>query len=273
MPNIYWSFPCLDAKPTSQVLLERGDQFAEYGNQPLIVTGHYGAGNVLYMGLNGTWRWRRVGTQAQYFDRFWIQVVHFLVETKSLQGSRRGIIEANRKAYEIGDRVTLTARALSATFEPLDAPVLAAKIQSENGQERGLDLQPLPGQPGEYEASFFAQWIGRSQVTLVLPDGDGADGIEPTNFRVRPPGVESRSHWLNEKLLRELATASGGTYGTLGDLEQIIDAIPQNESTTVHSSPPEPLWNLSARLRYLAFLLPFVLLVVEWTIRKRYQLL
>ncbi|MGI9517047.1 MAG: hypothetical protein ACR2NP_08385, partial [Pirellulaceae bacterium] len=48
MPAIYWSFPTLAPKPTSQVLMERGDQINVEGNQPLLVAGRYGAGNVLY---------------------------------------------------------------------------------------------------------------------------------------------------------------------------------------------------------------------------------
>ena len=275
LPDIYWNFPVLGAKPTARVLLERGDQYTDDGNQPLLVAGRYGAGNVLFFGFNGTWRWRRVGTRAQYFDRFWIQVVQFLVESRSLQGSRRGIIDADRKEYEMGDRVTLTARALNEQFEPLQVTALNARVHQDQGSVQSIPLKPLPGQAGEYEASFVAQALGNFQASLELPGTDPNNSQETTStaFRVKPPSVESRSSWLNEKLLREIADASGGQYASLAELDTLIEQIPLKESTTEYASPPEPVWNLSQRLRYLAFLIPFVLLSVEWIIRKRYKLL
>ena len=105
------------AKPTSRVLLERGDQVNAEGNQPLMVTGRYGAGTVLYLGFQGTFKWRSLGLQAQYFVRFWIQVVRYLVETRSLQGTRRGFIDVEKSEFELGDRITLIGRVLDQEFK------------------------------------------------------------------------------------------------------------------------------------------------------------
>ena len=82
IPSVLWSFPAIAAKPTARVLLESGDQVNAEGNQPLMVAGRYGAGSVLYLGFQESFRWRPVGVQAQYFDRFWIQVVLFVVTQK-----------------------------------------------------------------------------------------------------------------------------------------------------------------------------------------------
>ncbi len=273
MPSIYWSFPTLTAKPTARVLMERGDQINVEGNQPLLVAGRYGAGNVLYMGFNGTWRWRRIGLRAQYFDRFWIQVVRYLVETRSLQGSRRGIVDPDRTDYELGDQVLLTARILNEQFEALNVPSVPALVRADDGRVQNIELKLLPGQEGQYESSFVAQKTGNFQVLVNLPGTDEESGIEPVSFRVKPPSVESRAYWLNEKLLREIAQTSGGQYLTLDQLDQLYDLMPQLDSTTEYSSPPEPLWDISSRLRYLAFLLPLLLLTVEWAVRKRFKLL
>ena len=45
------------------------------------------------------------------------------------------------------------------------------------------------------------------------------------------------------------------------------------ESSTEYSSPPKPIWDMNPRIRYLTFLLPFLLLTIEWAVRKRYKLL
>ncbi len=273
MPAIYWSFPTLSPKPTSQVLMERGDQINVEGNQPLLVAGRYGAGNVLYMGFNGTWRWRRVGLRAQYFDRFWIQVVNYLVETRSLQGKRRGFIDTERNEYELSQEVIFTARILDERFEELMLPTVPAQIQSEDGRVRNIRLKLLPGQSGQYEATFVPPATGTFRVNVLLDTDDDESAIEPVSFVVKPPSVESRAYWLNEKLLRDIADASGGQYFTLDQLDQLQAAVPNVESATEYNSPPEPIWDINERLRYIAFLLPFLLLTVEWAVRKRYKLL
>lgn len=273
MPDIYWSFPTLTPKPTSLVLMERGDQINVEGNQPLLVAGRYGAGNVLYMGFNGTWRWRRVGLRAQYFDRFWIQVVNFLVETRSLQGKRRGLIDTDRRDYELGDDVLLTARVLDERFEEMTTPEIPALIRDEDGRIQNIQLKLLPGQSGEYEARVMAHRTGAFQVVVNLPGATAESDVEPVTYRVKPPGAESRAYWLNEKLLREIAEASGGTYLPLDQLDQLAELVPRVDTTTEYSSPPRPLWDMNPRIRFLTFLLPFLLLTVEWAVRKKYRLL
>ncbi len=273
MPSILWSYPTMSAKPASRVLMERGDSVSEKGNQPLLVAGRYGAGNILYMGFNGTWRWRRVGLQAQYFDRFWIQTVRYLIETRSLQGSRRGFIDADRSDYELGNKVTLIAQIDDERFQPLKDPTVQAIVRSQDGTPQQIELKATPGQEGSYEASFFAQRIGTFEVSVNLPGADDETGIEPVQFRVQPPSVESQSYWLNEKFLRDIAQASGGKYYTLDQLESLAKDLPIAETKTEYNSPPQPIWDIHPPFRYLVFLLPFLLLTIEWAIRKKCRLL
>ncbi len=154
MPGIYWSFPTLAAKPTARVLLERGDQVNAEGNQPLMVAGRYGAGTVLYLGFHGTWKWRPMGLQAQFFDRFWIQVIRFLVETRSLQGTRRGFIDVEKTEFELGDRITLIGRVLDQQFQPATESEVTAVIRSGDGRSQKIAMKRLPQQEGRFEGTF-----------------------------------------------------------------------------------------------------------------------
>ena len=272
MPGIYWSFPALRAKPTARVLMERGDQVSAEGNQPLLVSGRFGAGSVLYLGFQGTWRWRPIGLQAQYFDRFWIQVVRFLVETRSLQGSRRGFIDREKTEYELGERVTLVARLLDEQFKPSKEPTFDAMIKSEDGREQSIKLKLLPNQEGRYEGTFSATRIGAYSATVKI--GDGTEKlIDPVTFRVVSPSAETGSYWLNEKLLRDIADRSGGQYFRLDSIQKLPEVLPNTVERFTFNSPPEPLWDASQKLRWLIFFLPVVLLSVEWALRKWYKLL
>ena len=257
------------AKPTARVLLERGDQVNAEGNQPLMVAGRYGAGTVLYMGFQGTWKWRPLGLQAQFFDRFWIQVVRFLVETRSLQGTRRGFIDIERTEFELGDRITLIGRILDQQFQPSSEPEVNALIRSGDGRSQKIVMKRLPQQEGRYEGTFVAQRVGNFEATIELPENGEEDKlIDPISFRVVPPSAESGAFWLNEKLLAEIATLSGGKYYRLEELESVPSDLPTMITRAEFNSPPEPLWDLSPLLRWLAFSLPVVLLSIEWIIRK-----
>ena len=272
MPNIYWSFPTLTAKPATQILMERGDLVNEEGNQPLIVAGRYGAGNILYFGFNGTWRWRRVGVQAQYFDRFWIQVVRFLVETRSLQGSRRGVIDPDRNNYELGDQMIITASFLNEQFEPMADPSVPAIISSDDGQTREIEFKLLPSQKGEYQARTVANATGSYKILVNLPGAD-VDAVEPAEFKVEAPSAELKAEWMNEKLLRDLADDSGGAYISINELPTLLDRIPTKTSTVEIKTPPKPLWDVNNQLRFFAFGFPIILLACEWAVRKWYRLL
>ena len=274
MPGIYWSFPTLAAKPTAQVLLERGDQVNAEGNQPLMVAGRFGAGTVLYMGFQGTWRWRPVGLQAQFFDRFWIQVVRYLVETRSLQGSRRGFIDMEKTEFELGCRITMIGRVLDQQFQPSKEPEIKAVIRSGDGRSQDVILKLLPQQEGRYEGSFVAQRTGNYVATIELGADDAEEKlIDPVSFRIVPPSAESGAYWLNEKMLMEIATLSGGHYYRLEQIETMPTDLPDLITRAEFNSPPEPLWDVSPLLRWLAFSLPVVLLSLEWMIRKWYKLL
>ena len=201
-------------------------------------------------------------------------MVRFLVETRSLQGSRRGFIDTEKTEFELGDRVTLIGRVLDQQFKPSTTPEVTAQIRSGDGRTREIAMKLLPQQEGRYEGTFMAQRVGNFEATIKL-DGNAADDklIEPISFRIVPPSAESGAHWLNEKLLAEIAQLSGGKYYRLDQLTTVPADLPSQITRAEFNSPPEPLWDVSPLLRWLAFSLPVLLLSIEWIIRKWTKLL
>lgn len=278
MPGISWSFPTKDAKATARVLIERGDQVSADGNQPLLVSGRYGAGSVLFFGFQGTWKWRPLGLQAQYFDRFWVQVVRFLVETRSLQGSRRGFLDREKSEYELGQRVTLVARILDTQFRPSTEESVDAIVTADDGRTEKVQLRLLPQQQGRYEGSFEARRPGNYSATIDLGPGSVSedpekDLIDPISFRIVTPSAETGVYWLNEPLMAEIAQKSGGAYIPFDQIERLPDLLPTKITRAEFNSPPRPLWDASQFLRWFVFLLPAALLSLEWALRKYYKLL
>lgn len=276
MPGTYWSFPAVDAKPTAKVLLEHQDQTLSLdgdSRRPLMVAGRYGAGNTLYLGFPGTWRWRSVGVQAEFYDRFWVQVVSYLTDARSIQGLKRGTVDPDREFYELGDRVELTARLLGPTYEPLVLQEVAGELTSENGVALPLTFRAVEGQPGQYVTTWRARTVGRFEVSVVLPDVADITLLESAKFRVEAPSAEAKATWLNEPLLREICETSGGAYYQMNEVPRALAELSTSFETVEWREPPKPVWDLSAWVRFLAFGLPILLLAVEWSVRKWFKLL
>ncbi|MEL7497462.1 MAG: VWA domain-containing protein [Planctomycetota bacterium] len=273
MPGIYWNFPAIAPKPTGQVLLERGDTTGVEGNQPLMVAGRYGKGSVLYMGFQGTYRWRPIGVQAQYFDRFWIQVVRFLVETRSLQQAKRGRIDTDKSEFELGERIEFFAEILDADYRPSTKPTQDVLVVSQDDNlTYTATLKLVPNSEGRYEGSFDAQRLGSYEASIKAV-GEEAESIGSSKFRIVPPSAEANAFWLNEKLLMEIAKQSGGEYLPLHQIDQLPEKLPVMITRAEFNSPPKPLWDAANMLRWMAYLLPVILLTCEWILRKWYKLL
>jgi len=270
LPGIFWSFPCKDARPTAQVLLEHSDPTLRSveGSRPLLVAGRYGSGHTLYLGFNGTWRWRRAGRQAEFFDKFWIQAVRYLVEGRSLEGRRRGYVQTERDRYEIGDKVTIAARLQDPTFSPLVAPKVDASIQIGSDTPETVHLLPVANQPGHFEASLTARKTGLHKVRLGIAASEAEGGVIATDFNVDLPSVETNQLWLNKPLLMGLASLSGGKYFDVDQLDQLVAAVPDKSETVEVRSKPDPLWDVRGMLLGLVGLLG-----CEWFLRKRFKLL
>ena len=270
LPGIFWSFPSKDAKPTSQVLVEHSDPTLRSveGSRPLMVAGRYGSGHTLYLGFNGTWRWRKAGRQAEFFDKFWIQAIRYLVEGRSLEGRRRGYVQTDRDRYEIGERITITARLQDASFNPLVLPRIDATIQVGGDTPETVPLPAVPNQPGGYEATLIAKKTGVHTVRIALPASEADSGLIETPFTVELPSVETNQVWLNKPLLMDLASLSGGKYFDVNQLDLLAAAVPDKTQTVEVRSQPKPVWDVRGMLFALVGLLS-----LEWLIRKRYKLL
>ena len=274
MPGFVWHFPTLAAKPAARVLIERGDQVGIEGNQPMLVEGRFGAGTILYVGFQGTWRWRSVGVQAQYFDRFWVQTIRFLTENRMLQGARRGFIDLDQSEFELGRQIVIRARLLDEQFRPSTLESIDVNLTDDTGRQDRLKLTLVPEQPGHYEGAMVAARSGNYQAIIALPDATPSDTrVEPISFRIVAPSVEANAYWLNEKLLREIADQSGGRYVQLDQLGELTDLLPRMETRVEFNSPPEPVWDLAPYIRWTMLLVPVLLLSLEWALRKWFKLL
>lgn len=269
LTGVYWSYPAGEAKPGTQTLVEHSDPRLNMRGKarPLLVTGQYGAGRTVFLGFDGTWRWRRFGEKIH--DQFWMQSVRYLFEGRRVGGQNRGRLGTDRDLYAIGDRIAMTARLYDKSFKPLETPTVPAQVRALGAAPVEVALRAVPGRPGHYAGTGIAAQLGLGEVTVTLgDDGGGKPAQLSKSFTVEVPRLEFTDTRLNRALLGELAQRSGGRYFEATNTAALAALLPDRHETVVVRGRPVELWDNSRLLLLLAGLL-----TVEWALRRRFRLL
>ena len=253
LPPVYWVTKTERAKPAAKTYLVNPN-----GNYPVIAMQRYGAGEVMWVGTENTWRWRR-NTGDLYHTRFWGQVVQRMAGRRLATGSRRSELRSDRSIAREGDRFTVFARLLDQSFQPRTDETIRAVLSesgSQPGPPRTVTLRAIPGSPGEYRAEFPAGEPGRYK--LGLPDDTGS-GIDLT---VRGTDREFAQTAMDKNTLQEIASITGGQFLREENLHE-FPSILNLEPTEIRLSRESELWN--SPLYFILLLLP---LTIEWFMRK-----
>jgi hypothetical protein len=271
----YWHYPVRREKPVAQVLLRHSDprMAGTFGPHVLLATQYVGAGRTAFLGFNSTWRWRK--GEERYFNRFWMQLLRYLIEGKLVGGRARCQIQTAKDQFELGDSVVVTVRALDEKFEPLFAPQLDLAVaplgpagQIDAAVEpRTIALVPVPGRDGYYQGRFVADRPGTTRLALTMP-GSGAGPAGQKDVSVVQPDLEMQHTAMNRAGLRQLAAATGGKYFEIDEAGLAPEAIPDRSQTYVVRERPRPLWDSKVVLLILVGVL-----TVEWILRKKAKLL
>ncbi len=270
LPGIYWSFPAVEAKPAAQVLVNHSNPnfYSLDVPRPLLITGQYGSGRTVYVGFNGTWLWRGKGQDNEFYNRYWVQLVRYLVRGRALEAEGRGYIESEKDTWHIGDQITLNARLRDEHYDNLEAEQVAGVVQPDEGDPMPLTFHAIPGQSGEYQAGFLAREVGLHRVKVEL--GVGTEDVLSIEkeLSIIPPNLETRATWMKRQTLKNLASLSGGQYFEIDETKKLADAVPNRVRTIETQSPARPVWDNASLLMILV-----ILLGLEWALRKRFKLL
>ncbi len=266
--SVYWHYPVLREKPVATVLMRHGDPRMQnrFGSHILLATQYAGSGRSAFLGIDSTWRWRAYGDSV--FNKFWVQLVRYVVEGKLVGGNQRGSILTERDSYQLGDVINVSARLFDRAYQPMQIPSVEAEYHI--GDERGkITLLRITDRPGWYEARFVPPTTGSCELTLPIPDGDISDDVVRREVQVTRPNLEILQPQLARDRLVALAEQTpGGRYYDVKDAATLPDQIPDRHESTTIRSRPTPLWDDKWVLMLLVSLLS-----TEWAMRKIFRLL
>ena len=257
LPGFYWSAAVQRTRPGSDVLAVHSAMRNAGGRVPLLVTRPFGSGEVLFMGTDSAWRWRR-GVEDKYHYRFWGQVVRWMSHKRHMAQGEGIRLSFSPENPRVGENLFFQATILdldSAT----ERETVTAKIVSPSGKAERLEFSPVTGGWGVYKSGFTPREGGKYKVTVA---GEKGGRRLETEILVDQPQREKTGQPANAAILRELAELTRGASGTVGDLDALVKRI----SALPETEPVEQRLRLWASPWWGGLIL--FLLAIYWTARK-----
>ncbi len=258
LPPVYWVARVSRPKPAAEVLLVDADPAREsrFGKMPVLALQKYGLGQVMYVGTDNTWRWRK-NVGDVYYTALWGQIGQRLSLQHLLGGSKKTQLTTDKQNYVTGDRVSIFARLYNDNIDPVtEATVKGIYGLRTGGQKTEVTMRAIPEQPGLYRAEFIAPSPGAYQFFVER------DLEVPLDFNVTEPKFELGETAMNEPLLRDMAGISGGQFFREEDLHKLPDTI-SAKTDRVRSPLEVELWSSP-----LYFILMLLVVTAEWILRK-----
>ncbi len=259
LPPVYWVAKVARAKPAAEVLVVDPDPAKEtrFGKMPVIALQQYGLGQVMYVGTDNTWRWRKNAGDF-YYTLIWGQISQRLSIQRLLGVSKKTQLSLDKQSYYTGDRVTVYARLYTGVgFDPVQEPSVAASFSPKAGGPRSeVTLRGVPDQPGMFRGEFIAPPAGAYGFSVE------SDPQTVLDLLVAEPKFEFGETAMNEPLLKELAATTGGQYFREEDLHRLPEAI-RARTERVQSPLEVELWASP-----LYFLIVIAVVTAEWIVRK-----
>jgi hypothetical protein len=272
LPRLPWMLAG-KAKPGASALATAGDD----PSAVVLAAQPYGLGKVLWIGTDGTWRWRhRVGDA--YHHRFWGQVVRWAAAGKLAAGNAFVRFGPLKPRIGEGEPARLQARISEGVPGVGPALLIAARVfKSGVNPNPGeavavVALRPVPGQPRTFEAVAPALPLGSYTVRLDAPGLADALQLDPPPPIPRPEAsLEVVPRDSSERVelaaardpLDRLAAATGGKVVADFEANELPALLHSVEKETARTEET-PLWDSPA-----AMLLFFAIVTVEWVARKR----
>jgi len=258
LPGFYWCAAVEKGRPGGQVLAVHSGRRNESGRLPLLVTRPFGNGEVLFMGTDSAWRWRR-GVEDTYHYRFWGQVVRWMSHKRHMARGEGMRLAFNPENPQVGNNVFLQATLSDPGGALAGKERVRAEVLSPSGASETLEFAPVAGGWGVYQSDFRPREGGSYRIVV---SGEISKRQLEADILVERPKLEKLGQPANRSALEEIARVTRGVAGSIEDLDRIVSEI----SLLPEAEPLERRVQLWANPWWGGLIL--LLLVIYWTARK-----
>jgi hypothetical protein len=293
--NVVWSIEDAKKGPADSTVTSgndaEGNTLDRVRKRALLSTSSVGMGRVMYLASDQTWRFRQVNGMNLH-ERFWGQVIRWVVGNDRPAGGRYVQFGANKPKYVAGEQVIITSRLLGEDFAPLQGQSVkvVAKLAGGKDARTGLPtgerktvgeakLVEIADSPGFYRATLGGLPAGAIELSLA---GDKVEQLLNKDETVTSKtlhidvasqlDVEQRNVNPDKPALAGIARAGGGVALDAPYTDVLASHVPSlsytTESVQQYGLFADPKDKNTVKMHW-AFLILFAILVTaEWVIRK-----
>lgn len=234
----------------------------------LIAHQFYGFGQVMWLGIDSTWRWRfREGDR--YHHRFWGQIARWAASNKASAGNENVRLKLSATELQQGEDLgitTLWSGQAIVRNPKTRATAVVKKIDDEGVVSdeafASVELVPDEGRTRSHSAKILNPPAGAYRVDILIDGQPPEEPISAEFFVQEEKSLELSDVSCNRQLLQQIADASGGRVFNADEVDEIVDMF-SNKDETQTKTIETPLWD-----HWSMMILFFVLLTLEWLIRK-----
>ena len=207
---------------------------------------------------------RRVSAQLDSvntpFDRFWDQMMLWLLASQDFTPSRKYSFRPNSANVQLGEKAYFRV-----TLRQPDPALKSVSVKFyQGGAEIGrTDLAPSGTDSGRLSGEYLPERTGRYRAEAYFPDGS----TEDARFIVFTDNLEETEVVADVVGLRRLCESSGGRVIEPADFGRLLTELNSEKVEATPKTRLRPVWNEA-----WVFYLIGALFGLDWYLRRRWGL-
>ncbi len=231
---------------------------------PLVAMQRYGQGQTMAIATNTLWKWCRTSDSLRdAFGYFWRHTVKNMTGWE--EGQRFLAVKWDREQYNPGESAVATIRVAGRYDE--DKLRLAAKMDVE-GKSSPVTVEPVMGRENTFSARMNFARSARYLFELESFVGEQSLESYQKTITVGTRLNEGANLEVDHAFLNSLAAQSGGRYFPEAEFEGLIGTLRSQILSRVVSMEIPLIED-----NYIYIILFVGVLIIEWVIRRRMNLL
>lgn len=248
---------------------------AEAGaSTPLVLTMRYGAGRVMYVATDETWRWRYAKGETLQ-ERFWLPLVRLLARESVARSGQPAVLDLSQRVVSVEQPVRIAVRLLDQSLVDASPQSLRVRVTPVGEGSIGrapVDLRLVAETDGPARAgvkTFTTAWVSLEAGEYLVEATDpllATLGLKESVSVVLPDN-EMRRPETDHPLLADLSDQTGARVLTPADMPTLDTLLPNRQVRIVTPPTTEPIWDTPLMLALL-----LSLACAEWIGRKLIRL-
>jgi len=233
---------------------------------PVLTRHRLGRGNVFFLGIDETWRWRAKGGEHDQ-EKFFQQLVRAAADEPYAASEQAISLDAERVVISPGESVRVRARLNEPPVNGAYPSTLNVEVAQNEQVIKSQGLSAVgSADSGRYEGAVGGLAVGDYLLRVHAPEGVGTTGGLVAEYPLHVAEsfeAEMANLTPDEELLRRLTAPTGGDFRTLEQLRDLPTRLAVVRQRAPHS--------VEVRLWSSWYLYAFVVgcLGLEWALRKK----